>query len=105
MKKNKSFNQKKPKSISTDNNIFNCEVKTKEDINKNKINIPNNKKKLYNNYMNENNNIDNNKILSKKIVSYTKINKNRVNPICTYENQKKNTSLLIRNNKNENFNK
>ena len=105
MKKNKSFNQKKPKSISTDNNIFNCEVKTKEDINKNKINIPNNKKKLYNNYMNENNNIDNNKILSKKIVSYTKINKNRVNPICTYENQKKNTSLLIRNKTNENFNK
>ena len=109
MKKNKSFNHKKPKSISTDNNIyisvFNCEVKTKEDINKNKINIPNNNKKIYNNYMNENNNIDNNEILNKKNISYTKINKNKVNPICTYENQKKNTSLLVRNKTNENFNK
>ena len=49
MKKNKSFNQKKPKSISTDNNIyisvFNCQLKTKEDINKNKINIQKDKKK------------------------------------------------------------
>jgi hypothetical protein len=93
MKKNKSFNQKKPKSISTDNNIyisvFNCQLKTKEDINKNKINIQKDKKKIYNNYMNENNNINNNKILSKKNVSYTKINKNRVNTICTYENQKR----------------
>ena len=29
-------------------------------------------KKIYNNYMNENNNIDNNIILNKKNVSYTK---------------------------------
>ena len=105
MKKNKSFNQKKPKSISTDNNIFNCDVKKKEDINKNKINIPNNNKIKYNNYLKDNNNNDNNKLTSKQNGSYTKINKNKVNAICTYENQKKNTSLLIRNKTNENYNK
>ena len=44
MKKNKSFNQRKPKSITTDNNIFNFENKKIEDVNKNKINIINNNK-------------------------------------------------------------
>ena len=101
MKKNKSFNYKKPKSISTDNNIFNCEMKKKEDINKKKVNIQKGNIK-YNNYINDNNN---NKQITKQDNSYTKINKNKLNVISTYENQKKNNYLLIRNKTNENNNK
>ena len=103
LKKNKSFNYKKPKCISTDNNIFNCETKKKEDINKNKINIPNNNKIKYNNYLHDNDN--NNKHTIKQNISYTKINKNKTNPVNTYENNKKNNPSLIRNKTNENYNK
>ena len=92
LKKNSSFNIKKPKSISTDNNEID------------KINILNNGKKAktkYNNYIN-NNQISNNK----QNGSYTKIDKNKFNTNInnTCEAQKKNTHSLLRNKTAENYN-
>ena len=93
LKKNSSFNIKKPKSISTDNNNE-----------KDKINILNNGKKAktkYNNYIN-NNQISNNK----QNGSYTKIDKNKFNNNInnTCEAQKKNAHSLLRNKTAENYN-
>ena len=93
LKKNASFNIKKPKSISTDNN---------NELDK--INILNNGKKAktkYNNYIN-NNEISNNK----QNGSYTKIDKTKFNTNInnTCEAQKKNTHSLLRNKTAENYN-
>ena len=105
MKKNKSFNQRKPKTISTDNNILICQNKKKEEINKNKININNNNKiKTKYNIINDNDNDNNHVLISKQNGSYTKLNKNKVNTTNTCENHKKNNSILIRSKTNENYN-
>ena len=93
LKKNSSFNIKKPKSISTDNN---------NEIDK--IKILNNGKKAktkYNNYI-CNNQISNNK----QNGSYTKIDKNKFNTNInnTCEAQKKNVHSLLRNKTAENYN-